>query len=219
MNYNKSINILVGIIFLLNGCSNKPDPIPEPPVKKIIYTEKNQSNVPESVSLNPSPFVDNASSINVPEWYVEPSVEIPRGYIGATASETSRNMQVAMEKAQNSARGQMRLQIKDIGEAGSDRFRKEIGDDNSSSYYEFFEIATRSASDSAILNTKTAKSEIQKDGQIYRAYILMIAPDPELEVINELKKDDELWIEFQKTEFFNDLHNRIEEYKKENNQN
>jgi hypothetical protein len=42
----------------------------------------------------------------------------------------------------------------------------------------------------------------------------MTTPNPELAIVDELQQDEELWVEFQKTEFFNDLHSRLEEYKK-----
>ncbi|MBL7110280.1 MAG: hypothetical protein ISS11_08585, partial [Candidatus Marinimicrobia bacterium] len=161
-----------------------------------------------------NPTVKETGSSGIPKWYLNPNTRIKVGFIGATATETSRDIQTAMDKAQSAARGQLRMQIQDIGESGSDRFVKETGINDNSKIIKSFEIANRSASAAVLRKTELEISDIQKDGALYRAYVLLIAPDPELESVNEMKKDQELYLEFQKTEYFKDLNERLEKFKK-----
>ncbi len=205
---NKIISIVtVSFTVMVIGCGEKPQPKPEPQPNRVYEFEK-QKSVPLT------PYVKPTGSTGIPNWYLDPSTKIPTGYIGGVGNETSRDMGTALEKAKNAARGELRLNAKDIGEAGSDRFKKETGLNDHSNFIQSWEVATRSASDAVLNNTKTVISDVQQDGGVYRAYVLMVAPNPELALVDELKKDEELWVEFQKTEFFNDLHSRLEEFNK-----
>ncbi|MDP7126592.1 MAG: hypothetical protein QF859_07110 [Candidatus Marinimicrobia bacterium] len=210
------MSILTAIfVVMIIGCGEKPQPKPEPPKKQVevqkpnrIYEYEKQKSVPLTPSVKPT------GSTGIPDWYLNPNFKIPTGFIGGVGNETSRDMGTALEKAKNAARGELRMNAEDIGEAGSDRFKKETGFNDHSKFVQSWEVATRSASDAMLKNTKTVISDVQKDGSVYRAYVLMTSPNPELAIVDELQKDEELWVEFQKTEFFNDLHSRLEEYKK-----
>ena len=167
-----------------------------------------------SGSVNLNPEATKATIKAVPKWYNNPVDYIPEGSIGERATETSRDMMIADEKAQNAARGALRLQIEDIGETGNTRFVKETGLDRDSEIVKRFEGGNVSASASVLRNTRVIKSETHvEQGGIYRAYVLMTAPDPELELFRQLERDKELMEKFEQTEYFNGLSERIEKYK------
>lgn len=164
-----------------------------------------------SVSLNPEATKRVVKT--VPDWYNSPSDFIPEGYIGSRATDTSRDMMTADEKAQNAARGALRLQIEDIGETGNDRFVRETGLDEASEMVKRFEGTNRSASDAVLKNTKVHKSETHVEEEIYRAFVLIITPDPELELLRQLEQDAELMAKFEATEYYGDLSERLEKYR------
>jgi hypothetical protein len=166
----------------------------------------------ESVDLNPKATESTIKS--APDWYTNPSDHIPEGSIGERATETSRDMMIADEKAQNAARGALRLQLEDIGETGNDRFVKETGLDGDSEIVKRFEGGNRSASASALKNSRVVKNQTRVEkGGIYRAYVLMIAPDPQLELLRQLARDKDIMEKFEQTEYFNDLSDRLDKYK------
>jgi len=190
-NIMKKTTILAMIILslcILVGCSNK------------------------SINLNPDPT--KAVVKAAPDWYSNPNEFIPEGYIGTRATETSRDMMVADEKAQNAARGALRLQIEDVGETGNRRFVEETGLDAESEIVKRFTGGNESASAAALRGSKVLKSETHVEKDIYRAYILMIVPDPDLELFRQLEEDKALMEKFKETDYFNDLSVKIEKYMK-----
>ena len=162
-------------------------------------------------NLNPDPTKKTINT--VPDWYNNPDKYIPEGMIGVPATETSRDMMIAAEKAQNAARGALRLQISDIGETGNTRFVKETGLDAESQIVKRFEGGNESASSSALEASKVIHNETKKDGVVYRAYVLMCAPDPALETLRQLEQDKELMAKFEQTDYFNDLSKRLAKYR------
>ena len=162
-------------------------------------------------NLNPEPTRSTIKA--VPDFYTDPDKYTPEGMIGARASETSRDMMIADEKAQNAARGSLRLQVKDIGETGNTRFVKETGLDAESQIVKRFEGGNESASSSALEASRVIHNETQKDGVVYRAYVLMVIPDPALETLRQLEQDKELMAKFEQTDYFNDLSKRLARYR------
>ncbi len=162
-------------------------------------------------SLVPDPT--KAMVKKTPSFYNNPSDYIPEGYIGERATETSRDMMIADEKAQNAARGALRLQIEDIGETGNTRFVEENGLDAESAVVKRFTGGNESASAAALRNSRVIKSETYVDGDVYRVFVLMIAPDPELELMRQLERDKELMEQFKETEYFKELSEKIEKYR------
>ena len=73
-----------------------------------------------------------------------------------------------------------------------------------------FEGGNQSASEAVLSLTTVHKSETHVEGSIYRAYVLIITPDPELALMRELERDAELMEKFEQTEYFSDLQKRIE---------
>jgi len=204
---------IIGVLVI--GCAGKPEPIPasaptkpavsNPPMEKQVQPK--QKIVP---SLNPTP--KGTESTGIPEWFLAPNTNIPDGFIGAVGTETSMDMQLAMEKAQNAARGLLRIQIEDIGVSGSDRFVKEVGSNHSTKLIKSFTSANQSASNAVLSNSKVELTDVQDEEGVYRVYVLVITENPEIRIVNELKMDEEIWIEFQKTEYFKDLNQRLENF-------
>ncbi len=168
-------------------------------------------------SVNISPKATHSTIKSVPDWYNNHIDFIPNGYIGVKANDTSRDMMISEEKAQNAARGRLRLQIKDIGKTGDDRWNQETGLGAESDLTKRFMGGNQSASAHALRGSRLIKSEtrIEKEG-VYRTYVIMIAPDPALELLRQLEKDKELMDKFEETNYFKDLSKQLDKYELKN---
>ena len=61
--------------------------------------------------------------------------------------------------------------------------------------------------------SRVIHNETQKDGVVFRAYVLMVIPDPALETLRQLEQDKELMAKFEQTDYFNDLSKRLAKYR------
>jgi|TARA_Y100000310_G_scaffold292003_1_gene320405 hypothetical protein len=167
-----------------------------------------------------TPEAERRTIQSQPDWYVAPDSHVPEGYIYARANDLSRDMMGSEEKAQTMARGILRTNTEDIGQAGAERFFRETGLDEDSDIGKNFQSGQESASDKVLTNTKVIKSEtvIEKTSgrDLYRTYVLMTVPDPELETLRQLEKDKLLMMQFEATEYFGELSKKLERFRNRN---
>ena len=85
-------------------------------------------------------------------------------------------MQVAVEKATVSARTELAQQISTRLGNLTKSFQEEVGLQDDSALLMQFTSATKAVVDETLVGSRTEKQELQAEGDIYRAYVLMTLP-------------------------------------------
>jgi hypothetical protein len=141
----------------------------------------------------------------IPEWFTNPPME--EGYILRGGSATSRDLQLAQDKASESARMNLASSLEIQFQGLSKRFQEEIGNEEYSRYHEHFILASKSAVSAVLIGVTTEKCEIMNENGVYRAYVLLKLPltGSTKVLLDKIGQDQDLSVRFQATETWKEL--------------
>jgi hypothetical protein len=149
---------------------------------------------------------------NMPEWFMNPPSS--ENYVYATQSATSQRMQVALDKATNSARGALATQLETKVEGMTKSFTEEVGDDLRQQYTE----TQKTITSRVLRGTSPKEREVYKqDNGTYRAFVLMELPVGEAakELLSKIEQNDEMYTRFRASEAFEEMNEAVDEYERE----
>jgi len=158
--------------------------------------------------------------IEVPEWFVNPP-EDPN-YLFGKATATSRDLQLAIDKAKQDAR----LDIAGILESNIQglikKFDEEVGRTENPELLSQFTQVSKNVVDQTLVGSRESKSKVRKEGELFRAYVLMELPlgAARTELLKQLYSEDNkhLYTRFRASQSFQELAEEVEklrEYKEE----
>ncbi len=149
---------------------------------------------------------------NVPDWYMNKH-EDPNYHFG-TGTGTSRDMQVARDKAMQNALQQISSEIEQKFEGLRKMFQEEVGTADESHYLEQFTQTSQSVASQVLRNAKMEDSEFQNEDGVYRAYVLYSLPvGATLEDLNNrLSQEEEMYTRFRSSQAFDEMDKQIQEY-------
>ncbi len=153
-----------------------------------------------------------AEEENVPEWFLNPP-EDPN-YVFAVQSATSQQMQVALDKATTSARGDLASQLETKVEGMTKTFTEEVGDDLRQQYTD----AQKTITSKVLRGTSPQEREVyQQDNGTYQAFVLMELPVGKAakELLSKLQQNDEMYTRFRASQAFEEMNEAVEEYEEE----
>lgn len=158
---------------------------------------------------------------NIPDWVLEPP-EDPN-FIFETGTATSRDMQLAKDKAADAARMNIAKTMEVRFQGFSKRFQEEVGTDSDAQYLDQFTQATKAVVSQVMTGVVTEKSKIMNEGGVFRAYMLLKLPIGVTSeaLLNKIKKQEQLYTRFRATETFKELEKEteaFENFKKEQGQ-
>jgi len=140
-----------------------------------------------------------------PIWYtVRP--EDPNFEFGA-ATETSKDLQMAVDKAKLSARAELAEAMNTLIQRLATDFREEIGLAEESEVLRKFTQATKGVVDQTITGSRVRETSQVKEGTVWRACVLMELPQ-EIQggaILNTISKDEEMYTRFRESETFKAL--------------
>ncbi len=148
----------------------------------------------------------------LPDWYV--NVPQDPNYLFAAATSTSRDMQLAVDKAKQQARldvaSQLDVKIKGL----TKKFDEEIGLNEDTELLASFTQASKSVVSTTLQGSRVDKQEILTEGSLFRAYVLMQLPwgDARAEMLSKIKNTQNLYTRFRASQAFNELDKEVEEY-------
>ena len=156
--------------------------------------------------------------IQVPEWFSTPP-EDPN-YLYATATATSRDMQMAINSAKEGGRVEIARQLETKINALFKRFREEVGADEDAEFLSQTTDVSKSVTSKVLSGSRAAKTKSVKEGMIFRAYVLVEMPigDANTALMGAIKKQEHMYTRFRASQGFQELENDVEkydEYKKE----
>ncbi|MBI2502539.1 MAG: LPP20 family lipoprotein [Candidatus Latescibacteria bacterium] len=167
---------------------------------------------PPKVNLTPAPT--DKTIENIPTWMTTPPND--PGYLFASATATSQDMQVAIDKAKTSAQADIAQQLETRLESLTKRFQEETGEAEDSQLLSQFSAATKVATKQTLVGARAKEQKILPEKGIYRAYVLMSLPLGEANqvLMNQVKANEELYTRFRATQAFEELDKEMQDLEK-----
>ena len=151
-------------------------------------------------TLTPAPSKQTLK--HIPKWYLD--VPQDPNYLFAPASATSRDMQLAIDQARMSGRGEIAQQLEVKFTGLLKRFQEETGIGEESEFLQMFSQTYKAVISQVLIGSRTSKQEIQPEGTIYRAYVLMEMPigQANAALMQQLRSNQAMYTRFRATKAF-----------------
>ena len=133
--------------------------------------------------------------------------------LSAEATQTSRDYQLAIDKAKHEARLEMTQQLNTYIQALIKKFDEEVGITEDSELLGLFNKTSKIVVDQSLVGSHIKKKDVKQDGEIYRATVVMEAPlgQARKRLLEQIKASDALYKRFSNSESFKELKEEIEE--------
>lgn len=149
---------------------------------------------------------------DIPKWYLTPPTS--DNYIYAPATATSRDMELAVNKAETEARGKIGRQMEVKVKSMQKKFEEEVGEAESSQLLQQFTQVTKTVVSTELTGSTVKEKKIVKDGDNWRVYVLMQYPigDAQKAFLTNLSKNKELYTRYRSTQAFKELDDEVKKY-------
>lgn len=149
---------------------------------------------------------------DIPEWYLNPPSD--PNYIFVPKTATSKDMQLAVDKATTDARAEVGRIVETKIEALQKKFDEEVGVAENSTLLQQFTSASKTVVSTSLSGSQVKKKEVLKDGETWRAYVLVEYPigAANTAFLEQMKKQEELYTRYRSTETFKELENEVKKY-------
>ena len=186
-------------LLLLAGCSS---PKPGSPQALAVEKEAIEKKIDKNLKA-------------MPEWYAKTPLD--NNILFASATETSRNMQMSMEKASIKARAELALTVGGRVSTMMKAYAEEAGVSNDPDVNQIVSTVTsQEAINVNLSGVQRADAQINREGDSYRAYVLIRYPLGELNkiAVEQVRQSTVLNAKFRASKAFEDLERKVEEAKK-----
>lgn len=152
----------------------------------------------------------NVDLDETPVWFNE----LPNdpNYLFAAATATSKDMQLAVDKAAADGRAAIGQQMELKVEVLQKKFAEETGIGEDAQFIGMFTQATKNISSSSISGSRIDKRKTMREGNIFRAYVLISSPigAANQALIDQLKKNELIYTRLKETKAFDELEKETE---------
>ena len=186
-------------LLLLAGCSS---PKPGSPQALAVEKEATEKKIDKNLKA-------------MPDWYAKTPLD--NNILFASATETSRNMQMSMEKASIKARAELALTVGGRVSTMMKAYAEEAGVSNDPDVNQIVSTVTsQEAINVNLSGVQRADAQINREGDSYRAYVLIRYPLGELNkiAVEQVRQSTVLNAKFRASKAFEDLERKVEEAKK-----
>ena len=186
-------------LLLLAGCSS---PKPGSPQALAVEKEATEKKIDKNLKA-------------MPEWYAKTPLD--NNILFASATETSRNMQMSMEKASIKARAELALTVGGRVSTMMKAYAEEAGVSNDPDVNQIVSTVTsQEAINVNLSGVQRADAQVNREGDSYRAYVLIRYPLGELNkiAVEQVRQSTVLNAKFRASKAFEDLERKVEEAKK-----
>ncbi len=142
---------------------------------------------------------------DIPEWFLNPPTDANSFYAVSTA--TSKDMQLAIDKATTDARAKIAQQVEIKIQGLQKKFDEEVGSGENTTLLQQFTQATKTVVNTSLTGSKVKDKKIYQDGKNWRAYILLEYPigAANTALMQQLQKQEELYTRFRSSQTFKEL--------------
>jgi hypothetical protein len=153
---------------------------------------------------------------DIPEWYL--STPTAPDYIFAAASSTSRDMDLAINKASTEARAGIARNLEAKVNSMQKKFEEEVGQGENSEYLSQFTQATKIVVSKELSGSRIAEKKLVKDGSNWRAYVLAKYPigAAQKAFLKQISDNTNLYTRVRSTEAFKELERDVDKYENPN---
>ncbi len=158
--------------------------------------------------------IQTAGAGNIPGWYT--NVPQDPNYLFAPNSQTSQDMQLAVDKATEAARTDIGRQLEVKVEGLQKRFTEETGTGNDAQILQMFTEADKSIVSTTLQGSKIRNQEIVRDGNLWRAYVLVEYPIGAANeaMMQQIKNNNQMYTRFRASQAFKELQDEVNKYEK-----
>ena len=144
-----------------------------------------------------------------PDWMIE--VPLDDNHLMASATATSRDFQVAIDKARTLAKADIARQLGAHVSSLTRQFQEEAGLVADSQLLTEFLSVTKVVVDENLVGARLAQRKLITEGNIYRAYVLMQLPvgDANRALMQHLRASETLFVRLRATQAYSDLENEF----------
>ncbi|MBT3346725.1 MAG: hypothetical protein HN712_17840 [Gemmatimonadetes bacterium] len=165
---------------------------------------------PRSFDLAPLSARDTVKG--APDWMFE----VPQSddHLTATATATSRDMQVALDKARTTAQAEIAQQLGARLDDVTRRFVDEAGEGINSELLSAFTATTKAITSQRITGTHVVEREVRAENDIYRAYVMMRMPigAANQRLMQQMSQNDALYTRFRASKAYAELEEEIRRF-------
>ncbi len=149
---------------------------------------------------------------NIPEFYT--NVPEDPNYLFAPATATSRDLQVAVNKAQAEGRNQIAQQLEVKWSGLTKRFQEEVGLAEDSELLDQYTQVYKAVVSQVLNGSRARQQDVQPEAGIYRAYVLMEMPigEASMALMSRIKANEHMYTRFRAAEAFQELEEEVQRY-------
>lgn len=155
----------------------------------------------------------NKGDVNsIPDWFDNPPKD--PNYIFETGTATSRDLQLARDKASDAARMNIGKAVETRFKGFSKRFQEEVGTGEGSEYLDQFTQATKAVVSMTLRGAEIEKTKTVPEKGLYRVFVLMKYPVGAASeaLMNKLKQQENLYTRFRASKAFDELESEVKQY-------
>lgn len=155
----------------------------------------------------------DTNTLNLPSWYM--NVPQDDNYFFAAATNTSRDMQLSINKSLMDGRAQIAEQIEVRMSGMQRRFQEEVGLGEDSEILSQFTSAYKSVVEETLVGSRAREQEIRQENGIYRSFVLVEMPIGAASeaLMQRIRDNENMYTRFRSTQAFEDLEKEIEDYR------
>ncbi len=158
------------------------------------------------------------AKLDVPDWFLNPPKD--PNYIFGAATATSRDLQIVIDKAKQDARLDIAENLRSNIQGLIKKFDEEVGRTEDSELLQQFTQVSKNVVDQTLIGSRVNKSKAEKEGEMYRIYLLMELPigEARAELLKQINNNHHLYTRFRASQSFKELEEevrKLREYEKE----
>lgn len=156
--------------------------------------------------------LSKTDSGEIPIWFLNPPNDPKGDTLFSAKTATSRDMQIAIDKATTDARTEISRQIEVNVQGLQKKFDEEVGLGEDSQLLSQFTQASKIVVSQSLIGSKVKDNIIIKDGNTWRSYILVEYPLGVAKklLLDKIKANEQLYTRFRASETFKELENEVE---------
>ena len=158
--------------------------------------------------------LQSAGTGDIPDWYTSPPQD--PNYLFAPNTQSSQDMQFAIDKATEAGRADIGQQVQVKVEGLQKRFTEETGTGTDAQLLQMFTDAEKTVVSTTLEGSKVKSQKIVKDGDLWRAYVLVEYPVGAANeaLMQQIKNNNQMYTRFQASQAYKELQDEVDKYDK-----
>lgn len=148
----------------------------------------------------------------MPKWFSKPPKDDKYMYAPSTA--TSKDLQIALNKAEAEGRLQLGQQLEVKYSALTRRFAEETGEGAGAQLLQEYEQTYKAVVSQVLVGTKPKETKFQTENGVYRAWVLMELPigAASERLLNQIRQQEQMYTRFRASQAYKELNAEVEKY-------